>query len=146
MPTVAEACGSSLMIVPCAVARPIAQLQEPDSVTLKVSLGSVVVSPSTLTEMVFNVGVTPPEGGLNVTVPDAPAKSLPTLAKPLPEPLTPTLYVTLTVVVAGCDSVTGNRNERVPLSPSMIEASPTLAVEVKDAWCMASVCAPPAET
>src|SRR5206468_4720524 len=65
---------------------------------------------------------------------------------PLPEPLTPTLYVTLTVVVAGCDSVTGNRNERVPLSPSMIEASPTLAVEVKDAWCMASVCAPPAET
>lgn len=70
---------SSFLIVPVAVALPRFAPLGFDSVTVKVSSGSTVVSPRALTVICWLV--TP---GENVSVPDAAVKSDPAVAVPLP--------------------------------------------------------------
>ncbi len=112
-PVVPPLAASSLLMTPVAVAVPNTAPVAPESVTVKLSSGSTVVSPTTLTVMTFEVSpaakLTEPDGAA------PPWKSL-ALAGLVPEPLTD--QATLEVPLVSPDRVTVKAKAVVPLFPS----------------------------
>src|SRR4029079_6366920 len=114
-PTVTGTCVSSFVILPVAVPVATVAPTAPEMVTVRVSSCSIATSPTTPTEMVFDVSPGP-----KVTVPLAAAQSDGAGAVPSAVASGPD-----TGCVLSAESVTGKDSGVVPAFPSVTDASPT---------------------